>query len=33
MRDALRPLGAAGIAMPFTQGKVWKAIRDARRAV
>jgi carbon-monoxide dehydrogenase large subunit len=31
MHDALRPLGAAGIAMPFTQGKVWKAIRDAQR--
>ena len=31
MHDALRPLGAAGINMPFTQGKVWKAIRDAQR--
>jgi carbon-monoxide dehydrogenase large subunit len=32
MHDALRPLGAAEIAMPFTQGKVWKAIRGARRS-
>jgi len=31
MRDALAPLGVAGLAMPFTQEKVWRAIRDARR--
>jgi carbon-monoxide dehydrogenase large subunit len=30
MRDALRPLGVTGLAMPFTQARVWQAIRDAR---
>ena len=30
MLDALRPLGVPDIAMPFTQEKVWRAIRDAR---
>jgi carbon-monoxide dehydrogenase large subunit len=30
MLDALRPLGVTDIAMPFTQEKVWRAIRRAR---
>jgi len=30
MLDALAPLGVAGIAMPFTPEKVWRAIRGAR---
>jgi carbon-monoxide dehydrogenase large subunit len=29
MLDALRPLGVRDIAMPFTQERVWRAIKDA----
>jgi carbon-monoxide dehydrogenase large subunit len=31
MLDALRPHGVTDIAMPFTQEKVWRALRDAER--
>jgi carbon-monoxide dehydrogenase large subunit len=31
MLDALRPLGVTDLAMPFTQEKVWRAIREAKR--
>jgi carbon-monoxide dehydrogenase large subunit len=30
MRDALRPLGVAELAMPYTQEKVWRAIARAK---
>jgi carbon-monoxide dehydrogenase large subunit len=30
--DALSPLGITNIDMPATPEKVWKAIRDARKA-
>ena len=30
--DALRPLGVADIAMPATPERVWRAIREARKA-
>ena len=30
--DALRPLGVTDLAMPATPERVWRAIRDARKA-
>ena len=32
MRDALEAVGVKGLEMPFTAGKVWRAIREARAA-
>ena len=32
MRDALEPVGVKGLEMPFTAGKVWRAIRQASAA-